>query len=330
MATIYDIASALGVSPSTVSRALRDGGGLNPETTAAIRSEARRQGYRPGKRALRHGSAVAILCPEVKSGFYARIVTTLSSQLSEGGYRASIFLTDFRREREEELLRTLPEQGYSGILCLTESRELGPALEEGIRTREIPVVQIGMSAPPGSYDNVRVDEQAGIHAALSHLMELGHRRIAFLGGKYSDTRRDCFCAEAEALGIGGDVLVRTASTVNMECGYELADGLVREDELPTAVLAEYDGVALGAIRRFGEAGISVPGDISVVGFDDADWCSFLTPSLTTVYSHSDPMCEIASSMLLKKLMDPTFRTVQNIQIIPDLIIRDSTAAPRRE
>jgi len=328
MATIYDIAAAMHLSPSAVSRALRDGEGLSPATVAAIRAEARRQGYVPRPRKHAAARNVAILCPDVGGGFYSRIVTALTRHLNAGGCECFAVLSGFDKNREEQLLHFLPERGVSGILCITESRDLRGALETCIRTREVPVVQIGMSAPVGEYDNVRVDEEAGVRGVMEHLTGLGHRSIVFLGGRFSRARGEFFAGEAQRLGIWETCRVEMSQEEGFTCGYGLAEKLLSTNNLPTAVVAEYDDVALGAIRRLQEAGLCVPGDISVVGYDDADYCSYVTPALTTVHSHTGSMCEIASEMLLKKLRDPTYRTVQNILIRPDLVIRESTAKAR--
>ena len=328
MATIYDLARSLDLDPSTVSRALRDGQGLAPGTVAAVRAEARRQGYRPRERRSGAPKTVAILCPEVESSFYARIETALSARLRNAGYACILLLTGYDRDREAEFLRTLPERGVSGILCLTESRDLGPELEFCIREREVPAVQIGMSVPTGNYDNVRVDEEEGIRAALDHLTGLGHRRIAFLGGRFCQARLGFFRTAAARAGILENCTVLTADDVGFSCGYALAGEMLALPADATAVVAEYDGMALGVIRRLGEAGLSVPGDVSVVGFDDAAYCAFLSPALTTVRSHTESMCEIASEMLLRKLRDPSCQTVRNILIRPELIVRESTGAAR--
>ena len=328
MATIYEIARALGLNASTVSRALRDGQGLAPDTVAAVRAEARRQGYRPRERKSAAPRTVAILCPEVESSFYAKIETALSARIREAGCSCILLLTGYDRCREAELLQTLPDRGVSGILCLTESRDLGQELEACIRDREVPVVQIGMSVPTGNYDNVRVDEEEGIRAAMDHLTGLGHRHIAFLGGRFCRARLEFFQAAAERIGIAGSCSVLTADDVGFSCGYALAGKLLAANGDATAVVAEYDGMALGVIRRLKEAGLDVPGDISVVGFDDAAYCGYLSPALTTIRSHTESMCEIASEMLLRKLRDPSHQTVRNILIRPELIVRESTGAAK--
>ena len=328
MATIYDIAAAMNLSASAVSRALRDGEGLSPDTVAAIRAEARRQGYVPRPRKHSPARSVAILCPGVGGGFYSRIVTSLTRHLNAGGCECFTVFSDFDKSREEMLLKMLPERGISGILCITESRDLRGALESCIRTREVPIVQIGMSAPVGEYDNVRVDEETGVRAIMEHLTGLGHRRIVFLGGRFSRTRSEFFLGEAERLGITASCRAEKSGEVGFDCGYHFGEKLLQEKTLPTAIVAEYDDVALGAMRRLQEAGVSIPRDISVVGYDDADYCSYMTPALTTVHSHTDSMCEIASEMLLRKLRDPVYRTVQNILIRPDLVIRESTSKAR--
>jgi LacI family transcriptional regulator len=125
----------------------------------------------------------------------------------------------------------------------------------------------------------------------------------------------------------GNILI--TQTRHWQAGYELADMLFSKEKISgiTAIVAEYDDIALGAMRRIKELGLKVPEDLSIVGFDDANYCRYLPIALTTVETHIEELCSIAFEMLFKKIQNPHYRVIQNISVVPDLIYRESTGAP---
>jgi DNA-binding LacI/PurR family transcriptional regulator len=216
----------------------------------------------------------------------------------------------------------------AGIICITEQAFLSPLIRETIALNSIPILQIAMNQRSAGHDNICVDENAGITMIINHLIQLGHREIAFLGERYAERRMQYFKNAMKDHGLN-DSTVLITQTRHWQAGYELADQLLTKykKQKITAVVAEYDDIALGAMRRFKEAGFRVPDDLSIVGFDDANYCRYLPIALTTVESHIDEMCEIALDILYKKIQNPQYRVVQNISIVPDLIYRESTSAP---
>jgi DNA-binding LacI/PurR family transcriptional regulator len=163
---------------------------------------------------------------------------------------------------------------------------------------------------------------------VKHLVELGHSRIGFIGDTVSTQRMEVFSG----------FLRQTGMTVNdayLKLGPERFEvgGYLRMKELlgartpPTAVLAAYDDVAIGAMRAVHEAGLSVPHDISIMGIDGIEVGEYLTPSLTTIVGHTTEMAEAACGILMKKMGNPAFTVVQHVELNPELIIRQSTGAP---
>ena len=329
MVTIDDIAREADVNKTTVSRALRGDTGLNAQTVKKICEIARSLGYRPKKRRINAAPLVGVICPEVDSGFYSRIVTSLSNKLISNGCECFFSISGFEQQRERELLKFLTEKRFSGIICITESKGLSSTIRKCLSDFDIPIIQIALNIQTGDHDNIWVDEAVGVNTAVEHLISLGHKRIAFIGDKLSDMRLKYFASALKAGGLAADDrLIKISEQRHFQCGYDMMALLVEQTARPTAIIAEYDDVALGAMRLLKERNYRVPEDFSVIGFDNVGYCPYLFTSMTTIDSHSDSMIEIAATILMKKINDPTYRIVQNVLIKPDLIIRESTGTAK--
>jgi DNA-binding LacI/PurR family transcriptional regulator len=238
-------------------------------------------------------------------------------------------ISNFSNEREASLLKQMISMKMSAIICVTEQSFLSPLIRESTALYNIPILQIAMNMESTVHDNICVDERAGLNLVINHLTQLGHKNIAFFGDQYSECRLFYFQEAMKAHGLSEKNVFLTQIR-HWQAGYELAGEALdnRKKKELSAVVAEYDDIALGAMRRFNEAGFTVPGDYSIVGFDDANYCRYLPVALTTIESHLEEMCDIAFEMIIKKIRDPEYRVIQHISIAPDLIFRESTAAPK--
>lgn len=322
MTTLKDVAKAAGVNTSTVSKALRGSSDLNPETAQRVRDTAARLDYRVRERKNGAKRTVGIICPELMGSYYARIASTLTALLRKRDLDVLLSVSGFESEREQTLLQEFVRRGMSGIICVTEND-----LRKSLRSvpAEIPAVVVAANYPLEDRDVIMVDERIGMRRLAEHLTELGHRKIAFAGTQYAGKRLEYLTQELAALGaaLDSERIVLTQSR-HAQCGYEAADRILSHLPLPTAVVAEYDDVALGLMRRFSECGIRVPDDISVTGFDDADFCAYLPVSLTSVDTHAQDLCEIAADTLIRKMDDPAYQIAQSIRVQPTLRIGEST------
>jgi LacI family transcriptional regulator len=329
MVTIIEIAAKAGVSPATVSKALRGGCDINKDTAARIVTLAAQMGYIIGeKKNLLKKQCVGLLCPEIISNYYARIVSKLTQLFYERNIEVFMAISDFSNEREASLLKQMISMKMSAIICVTEQSFLSPLIRESIALYNIPILQIAMNMESTVHDNICIDEKVGLNLVINHLTQLGHKNIAFFGDRYSEWRLFYFQEAMKAHSLSEKNIFLTRIRY-WQAGYELAGELLedRKKKGISAIVAEYDDIALGAIRRFNEAGFTIPGDYSIVGFDDANYCRYLPVALTTVESHLEEMCDIAFEMVMKKIKDPEYRVIQHISIAPDLIFRESTAAP---
>jgi LacI family transcriptional regulator len=326
MVTLKDIATKAGVNKTTVSRALRNDPGLNEKTVERILSIANKMDYLPKKRKNNKVSPVAIICPEINGGIYPRLVTGMFSLLDKYGVDSFVEISDFDDEKERKLLQFWSKKRSSGILIMTENTGLSPIIEKCIEKYGIPIIQIAMSIETHMHDNIWIDEQAGINNAVEYLKSLGHSKIAFIGSKYSRKRLKCFEKSMYAYGLTIEKsFIKTADATSFLCGYEMMKELLKDPLQPTAIIAEYDDVALGAIRKIYEHGLQIPRDYSFIGFDDSNYCPYLPVALTSIQNYNEALCEAAFNILTKKIEDPSFRVAQSILIKPNLVVRESTS-----
>jgi DNA-binding LacI/PurR family transcriptional regulator len=334
MARLSDIASLTGVNISTVSKALRGKDDINPQTRRRIIEAARTLRYSSrragaGEPAGMSGT-IGVICPEIRSGYYAQIVTALESYLRHRGFGMLLGFTDFIHQHETALLDRFRQQSVSGIVCVTEHEKIEYDLRTFRSVYDMPVVVVATVIAIEDFDYVKVNDALGVRMAVAHLHELGHSVIGFVGDSVSRQRRDVFAEALEQHGIPVREEGIRLGAERFEVG-----GYLRMKELlglrtpPTAVLAAYDDVAIGAMRAIAEAGLSVPGDISVVGIDGIQVGGYLPTSLTSVACDTSEMAETAARILLKKVGDRGFTLVQHVELNPELVIRQSTAAPRQ-
>ena len=323
MTTLRDVARAAGVSHSTVSKALRGAGDLNPETARRIRETAAELGYRVRERRNGARHTVGVICPELLGSYYARMAAYLADALQARGMDMLLAVSGFDPAREESLLESFTARNLSGIVCVTEN-DLGHALRH--IPASVPTVVAAANYSPEDRDVICIDECTGMRRVAEHLTGLGHTRIAFAGTRYGEKRleylnQELFVRNAEIPASR----VYLSDSRHGAAGYEAAQALMKE--APTAIVAEYDDVALGVMRRLSEMGVRVPEDVSVTGFDNADFCASLPVALTSVDSHVEELCAAAADTLLRKMENPGSRVMQSISVKPTLVVRDSTAAP---
>ena len=328
MTKLSDIARISSVSVSTVSKALRNSSDLNRETAKRIQEVAHRLGYQSKsmpKTANHLSRFVGIICPEIRSNFYSQVATKITQMLFEQNIGTILCFTDFSVEKELQYLRMMCDKKVSGIFCLTEDPITWRNIRNAIDTNGVPVVQLGINVEANEFDNIFVDDNAGIEYAIAHLVDLGHREIAFIGDSYARNRLEGF---KNSMAMHGLPVKSQYICIDYErferCGYNQMSHLLALPNPPTAVLAQYDEIAVGAMRKLGEKGYHVPRDISIVGMENVTFSSFTSPALTTVAGHIDEMSRIAIELLMHKISDKEYRLVQRIQLIPELLIRETT------
>jgi LacI family transcriptional regulator len=326
--TIYDVAAAAGVAPSTVSRAFSRPGRVNSATAERIREVADRLGYRTNVMARALSTArtrmLAVAVPDVANPFFAEVIRGVQVAAAETGY--TILLADTReseRLERESLERVLPT--VDGVL-LAGSR-MSDATIRLIATQK-PVVVLNRAVV--DVPCVVVDNARGVELAVAHLAELGHRSITYLAGpeaSWADGMRWRSLLEVTA---DRGIRVRRLGP----CSPDLAGGLRVAEQLaarPTsAVLAYNDQVAIGLVRGLAARGIRVPRDVSVVGFDNIAPAELVTPGLTTVAAPLRREGEAATHHLLRLVEGERGRVGPPAVLPVRLVVRGSTAQRSRK
>jgi LacI family transcriptional regulator len=287
MINIKEIAKLAGVSPATVSRVVNGKNYVKQDIRDRVMALVEEHGYVADSAArsmvLKRNFTVGIVLPEAFNMFQRELFSTIERCLEASGYRTLFFFVKWEPESESKCLRRLKAEKLDGIIMIHEVTD--PAFYEYLATVPAPVV-LCTFAREDRFPSVRVDEDAASQAATRHLIGLGHRNIGLISGthfSFGAQRAAGYRAALEAAGIPVDeeriVLVPSYSPEEGRAGmHEL---MARGRNL-TAVFAATDELAIGAVRALYEVGLTVPGDLSIVGIDDLEISAFLTPGLTTV------------------------------------------------
>ena len=337
--TLKDLAEHLGLSAATVSRALSgspQADALAPETRRRVEEAARELNYRPNylARSLRgkRTFSIGVLVPEISEGYTAGLLSGVEVLLSDQGFRYLMVSHHSRARVLDEDLDMLLDRGVEGLILIAVQLR-----------RELPVPAVVLSGTGrngGDVDRVMLDHDRAAELALGHLQELGHRRIAFFRGQSgnvdSDDRWRAIREKAAELDLAVDpeLALRLKGAAYGETftaeggyreGYRYGQKLLDAGRSFTALFAFNDISAIGAMRAFQDAGLKVPGDVSVIGFDDIQSAAFHRPSLTTVRQPLRRMGETATRLLLDRLGDTGGSSaVKHVILEPQLVAREST------
>jgi len=332
--TIKDIARRAGVSHSTVSRALRDDGVIPARTTARIKRLAVRMGYVPSAAArslkTRHSGALGVLVSNIADPFLGELVRGIEDGVIEAGY--SLFLADSHRdaERAKSILRALAERRVEGaIIC---SSAISPDQLEELRQFGVPLVLVNNLVGGHFAHGLAIDDAHGGRLMTRHLLALGHRRIAYLGnaagGQSSRDRRAGYRAELAAAGVKRNAAWElTGPSGRPEGGVAGAEAFLALRPRPTALFCFNDLMALGVLQRLKQAGLRLPADCSVGGFDDVFVAEYADPPLTTIVQPKYQLGRDAAALLFALLAGPTPSEPRVKSMPGTLLVRASTAPP---
>ncbi|MGF6158229.1 LacI family repressor for deo operon, udp, cdd, tsx, nupC, and nupG [Ensifer sp. KUDG1] len=333
---IKDIAERAGVSVATVSRALSGSSLVTDETRKRVNALARELNYRPNVSArnlrTRRSMSVLLVVRDVGNPFYLEILKGVEATAREAGYAVLMGNTENDPDREVEYFNMLRDGHADGMILMT-GKLPPPQPGESADLSHLPVV-IALEMIEGSgFPHVQIDNVAAAQAAVEHLIALGHRRIAHIAGPLPEVmalhRRDGYRAAMKAAGLDIPEGYEVRGDYLLESGEARAADLFALPEPPTAIFAANDEMAYGAIHALRRLGRDVPGDVSVVGFDDLYLSKAFYPPLTTVSQPRADIGRTAMSQLLNVLSDGEVGTEPAIVLPTTLNIRGSTAPPRK-
>ena len=308
--TIKDIARELGISPSTVSRALKDHPDISSKTKVAVNALAEKLNYQPNIVALnlrqKKTFTIGVVIPELVHFFFSTVISGIEDVAYQAGYSVILSQSNESYEREKTDIKALFNSRVDGMLISVSRETKNFEHIESVIAKGIPVVFYDRTYNSPMSSNVIVDDYIGAKEAVNHLIEQGYRKIAFLEGSpgliisadrkrgYMDALKDNGLEQKEAF-------TQECVTGSMEEGKRATKKLLSMPEPPDAIFAASDPLATGAMQSIKEKGLRIPQDVGVVGFSNWSYGSLIEPSLTTVDQPGFEMGQEAARLLIRQI-----------------------------
>jgi len=330
--TLKQLAELLGLAPATVSLVInrsRVADTIPQETKNRIFEAVEKYKYRPSffARSLRaqRSFTIGVIVPEVSEGYSASVMSGVEDHLLQEGYFYFVASHHHRSDLVDEYPRLFLERSVDGMIAVD---------TPWVLSLSVPVVTVSGHNKVNGVSNIILDHALAAQVALKHLWQLGHRKIAFIKGQEfsSDTAVRWSNIERTARQIGLTIPSSLVAQLEGESptpqpGFEATKRLLATRKSFTALFAFNDISAMGAIRALRQEGLRVPQDVSVVGFDDIESAAYQNPALTTVRQPLRKMGRIAAETLLRRISRSRPDGSGETMVEPELIIRDTTAAP---
>lgn len=330
-ATIKDIARQLGISASTVSRALKDHPDISEETKESVRRVARELDYQPNALALglhsQRSRIIGIIIPEVQHHFFSSVLSGIATTARNAGYNVIICPSDESIEREKENIRSLTSLRVEGILISITKETKDYAHFQRLKDKSFPLVFFDRPPEGFACDRCIIDDYAAAYTATEHLVNLGRRKIVHFAGpgnvRIGKDRRRGFA----------DCLKRHKIYPGPECIYdcdnqEKAVAIIRQlkdsGNIPDAIFAVNDITAVSTINQLLKMGIPVPGQVAVVGFTNGMISKLSSPELTTIDQNGNLIGQKACQLLLNRIESQDLPPNQTVVVPTRLMVRGST------
>lgn len=329
--TIKDIAEQANVSFSTVSRALNDKYGVKPDTKKRVLEIARNLNYRPNALARglvnRQTNTIGLIIPDIKNPFFPEVAGGIEERGAELGFNVFLCNTNWSEEREERYIDLLTERRVDGLI-VSPTGESMDVLEDMLH-ESLPVVYVSRAPRATSRSYVVIDNVRGGFLATKHLIEAGYETIGFLGATQDEAtcgeRYQGYRSALEKYGIAvADRYVKQGD-FRRKSGYDLVGEMLEAGDRPRAIFAVNDLVALGAIQAVRSAGLRVPQDVAVVGFDDIEIASLQEIQLSTINQPKYLMGSVAMEILAETIRQGVADvTPRKVMLEPELVVRGSS------
>jgi DNA-binding LacI/PurR family transcriptional regulator len=344
--TMRDVANASGFSPATVSIVLNNAPlarYIAPSTKKKIEESARKLGYRPNVMARflrsKRTNSVGVMFFDITDPFCTPILRGIENSLFQASYVPILADAHNQRNRFERYLELLLERHVEALIVVANWLFVDIHLLGDFSKRNIPAATIGWELPGDTVSSVMVDNETGGRMALEHLYKLGHRKIAFIRGPKTLIDSAPRWKGIQKFAHSATLEIDPALTVQLpeafdpnsgfEGGFRLTEELLQKRKKFTALLAFDDLTALGAIRALNKAGVHVPEQCSVIGFDDVALSALAAPSLTTVRQPLEAMGNLAVNIIMEGITAAQEKrdwTITHHRVTPELVIRESTRA----
>jgi len=329
---IKAVARRAGVSTATVSRTINGSDKVTPKTAERVRRAVEALQFYPDTNARSLGSGrsnlYGLIISDITNPFFPELVKSFEDIAVEHGQEVLVANTNYDPARMESCVTRMMQRKVDGVAIMTS--EMEDRLIKVFNHRNIPLVFMDVGAPGPGVSRVSVNHAAGVAMAMDHLIGLGHRKIAFISGPLdlfsAKMRFEAFIQGLKRHGLKRDPVLIEEANHRAEGGYKAMQRILKSKVRPTAILASNDLTAIGAMGAIHEHGLSIPEDISIVGYDDIQLSAYTQPSLTTLRL---PRIEIATAAFraLYSALQPEAKKPypgEDHDIQPTLILRSST------
>ena len=337
--TVVDIARRAGVAPMTVSRVVNESGYVSSEMRERVMRVVAELNYHPNglARSLKRQSTrvVGLVLPDISNPFSAELASSVQTALLDKGYSTFITTSERSNKREQASLKALFEHRVDGIVVATRETRAGNEVLNRLGSQGLPIVLVGRAFSHPQVDRVTADHWKGAYDAVQHLIERGHRRIAFVGVSltngaglrrfqgYLDALRDHAIPIHKNLIVGPDQPYGPGYSTQAD-GYEGMKKLLGGKNPPTAIFARNDYTAMGAMLAASDAGLKIPSDLAVAGFDNVPLSAYCAPPLTTVDQVTTVQGQRAAELMLERIGNDPMRAGREVILDCQLIVRGST------
>lgn len=335
MPGIREVAEQAGVSLGTVSNVLNRPEMVSEATRLRVQAVIEQLGF------VRNGSAhqlragrsnhLGLVVLDVTNPFFTEVARGVEDAANEAGYVVILCNSDSSPTKEGRYLRVLEEQRTAGILITPVQNDI--AYLQHLRQREIAIVLLDRPSRARDLCSVAIDDALGGELATRHLLELGHRRITFVSGplsirQYAERRRGAHRA-IKMVGLDPNEVMNEIliAAQNARSGEHCVETLLARAFQPSAIFCANDLLALGVMRGLGQRGIKIPDDIALVGYDDVEFASMLSPALTSIRQPKYQLGRAAAELLLHEINATEKHQHTQIMYQPELIVRASTQTP---
>jgi LacI family transcriptional regulator, repressor for deo operon, udp, cdd, tsx, nupC, and nupG len=331
---ISDVARAAGVSTATVSRALSSPGLVSEKTRFVVYAAIEETGYivNHAARNLRRqkSGGIVVLVPNLSNPFFSQILSGIASVVSAAGLNMLIADTQQPRGADRQIIQYLHNNRADGLIVLDGQLPGSIFLGNGRPSQRPPVVFACEWVEGFDQPSVTIDNVAGARLAVRHLAELGHRAIGHVLGPEDNVltvrRREGTITELQACGLPVRGEWFFEGDFSLPSGVSAAHAWLALTDRPSAVFCSSDAMACGFMSELNRHGVSVPGDVSVVGFDDIEIAEHFIPTLTTIHQPRSAIGEAAARMLVARI-EGEEDSVHALKLPVELVARHSTAAP---
>jgi LacI family transcriptional regulator len=330
--TIVEVAKSAGVSPATVSRVVGNYGYVSEKTRQKVQAAVKEMGYRPNTIArsmvTKSTRTIGLVVTDITNPFFAQLARGVEAITWQNGYTLILANSDEDSERERAIIRALQEKQVDAFIIVPASSKNASHLEELVASRA-PVVLLDRGVKNLVVDSVMVDNEEGAYQAVTHLIKLGHSRIGIILDNpditTNEERLSGYQRAITAHGLQMEKGLIQSCQYTRQSAYELVHGMLQTPDRPTALFTTNNFMTIGAIKAVNEAGLNIPKDIALVGFDDLEWNQLNSPQLTAVAQPVTEMGNLAGQRILARIKNENTPAME-IRLKTRFIIRESCGA----